>query len=231
MFETNSARTEKEAASRYGRPKSSRNAFELIVEALKIWARKFEQASQWRVVSVGAPHRDIQLASNVALRSKGKVTLEEYGSYLADAAVGISLMVSPHPSYPPLEMAEYSVNVVTNSFANKDLAKRSSYIHTVFDVTPENLAEPLVRLCDAFDRSRASKVFRQEPERSWAVETSSHLSEILQQCLSSSQASRMIVVWPFNTASKRGSCASSAKFWGLLRPITPYDVRRLHRGV
>ena len=141
----------------YGRPKSSRNAFELIVEALKIWARKFEQASQWRVVSVGAPHRDIQLASNVALRSKGKVTLEEYGSYLADAAVGISLMVSPHPSYPPLEMAEYSVNVVTNSFANKDLAKRSSYIHTVFDVTPENLAEPLVRLCDAFDRSKPQK--------------------------------------------------------------------------
>ena len=40
----------------------------------------------------------------------------------------------------------------------------------------------------------------------------------------------MIVVWPFNTASKRGSCASSAKFWGLLRPITPYDIQALAPG-
>jgi hypothetical protein len=32
-------------------------------------------------------------------------------------------MLSPHPSYPPLEMAEAGMRVVANAFENKDLSR------------------------------------------------------------------------------------------------------------
>jgi hypothetical protein len=43
--------------------------------------------------------------------------------------VGLSLMYTPHPSYPPLDLAASGAVVVTNKFANKtDLSQYSSNI-------------------------------------------------------------------------------------------------------
>ena len=56
----------------YGRPSSPRNAFELAVEALMAWAKSYKRAPEWRVISLGASHKDIQLGPNVVMRSKGK---------------------------------------------------------------------------------------------------------------------------------------------------------------
>lgn len=47
------------------------------------------------------------------------MSLEEYKELLPGFDVGISLMMSPHPSLPPLEMAAAGLMVVTNIFANK----------------------------------------------------------------------------------------------------------------
>jgi hypothetical protein len=77
-------------------------------------------------VSVGELHRDIRLARGVILQSKGKLSLEEYAACLEDAAIGLSLMVSPHPSYPPLEMAEFSVRVITNAECEATMPQKSS---------------------------------------------------------------------------------------------------------
>ena len=33
-------------------------------------------------------------------------------------------MLSPHPSYPPLEMAEAGVTTITNCYGGKDLRRR-----------------------------------------------------------------------------------------------------------
>ena len=137
----------------YGRPVSPRNAFGLVLEALTIWARTFPRSSEWQVVSIGFPHKNIELAPNVTMRSKGKATLEEYASHMVQAAVGLSLMISPHPSYPPLEMAEFSVRVVTNNFGNKDLSARSPYITSVSEITPDSIAEALAHQCDQFEQA------------------------------------------------------------------------------
>jgi hypothetical protein len=141
----------------YGRPRSPRNAFELAVAGLIAWARNFPRAAEWRVVSVGELHKDIKLASGVVLRSRGKLSLEDYGACLADAAIGLSLMISPHPSYPPLEMAEFSVRVVTNAFGGKDLSQRSSLITSLAEVTPAKVGEALTRLCHEFERTMPEK--------------------------------------------------------------------------
>jgi O-antigen biosynthesis protein len=141
----------------YGRPHSARNAFELAVEGLIVWAQNYPHAAEWRVVSVGELHQDIRLARGVILQSKGKLSLEKYAACLEGAAIGLSLMVSPHPSYPPLEMAEFSVRVITNAFGGKDLSLRSPYITSLAEVTPARLADALTQLCQKCEATMPEK--------------------------------------------------------------------------
>lgn len=133
----------------YGRPASPRNAFELVVETLSIFAQRYDRAHEWELLSLGEMHSNVKLPRGLTLRSEGKVSLDRYALHLLDAAVGFSLMVSPHPSYPPLEMAEFGAKVITNGFANKNLSARAENIISVDDVRPENLAKVLIDACEA----------------------------------------------------------------------------------
>ena len=56
-------------------------------------------------------------------------------------------MISPHPSYPPLEMAAYGLEVVTNGFSNKDLSRLTGNITSINKPTPENVAQALEQVC------------------------------------------------------------------------------------
>jgi len=136
----------------YGRPASPRNAFNLVVETLLVWANRYPGAAEWDVISLGDTHKDVPLAKDVTLIARGKASLDDYARYLLDASVGLSLMVSPHPSYPPMEMAEFGVRVVTNDFANKHLSDRSANILSLADTAPSALADALIQCCEAHER-------------------------------------------------------------------------------
>lgn len=58
-------------------------------------------------------------------------------------------MVSPHPSYPPLEMAANGIKVLTNTYENKDLSTLHENLEsfTLFD--PVNLALRLKAMAQA----------------------------------------------------------------------------------
>jgi hypothetical protein len=132
----------------YGRPSVHRNAFELIIEALHEWSESFPGAAQWRVISLGERHKQIGLSNGVKVNSLGKVSLAQYASLMSRASIGVSLMVSPHPSYPPLEMADFGMSVITNSFAGKSFAARSKNILPVADASPLGIAQALQGLCE-----------------------------------------------------------------------------------
>ncbi|HLY13605.1 MAG TPA: hypothetical protein VKR24_04600, partial [Candidatus Limnocylindrales bacterium] len=89
----------------YGRPKTARNAFPLLIEGLRAWRLRHPAAGSWSVISVGQPHADIDLGGGLTVHSRGKLSLDDYATLLRESAIGVSFMVSPHPSYPPLEMA------------------------------------------------------------------------------------------------------------------------------
>jgi len=138
----------------YGRPSVARNAFTLIMETLRIWTWHYGDARNWEVVSVGEDHPDIDIGNGISIRSMGKMSLSEYATMLIESAVGVSLMVSPHPSYPPLEMAHFGMKVLTNSYANKNLSKWHDNIVSVDDLTPSKMAERLGELCDQFEQNQ-----------------------------------------------------------------------------
>jgi hypothetical protein len=125
----------------YGRPTVSRNAFELLMDGLCIWQQNNPmQAKDWKIISLGETYSPARASHVSNLSVQGKVQLKEYADILCRASVGVSLMVSPHPSYPPLEMAEAGVFTITNTYDGKDLTKRSPNIYNVDILTPEQIA-------------------------------------------------------------------------------------------
>ena len=125
----------------YGRPSTPRNAFEIIADGICLWQQDDVMgARDWRVVSVGELYSRHKVSHIQNLEIFGKLSLADYGKLLSEASVGISLMISPHPSYPPLEMAEAGLITITNSYDSKDLGLRSNNILSVDIVTAESIA-------------------------------------------------------------------------------------------
>lgn len=134
----------------YGRPSTERNAFSLVISILKEWVSRMEDIEEWEIVSAGEYHKNVDLGKEKYLVSVGKMSIEEYGQCMLETYAGISLMSSPHPSYPPLEMSEFGVKVITNSYANKDLSKFDDNIVSVDNVNPVNIANKLVDICNNY---------------------------------------------------------------------------------
>lgn len=142
----------------YGRPGVSRNAFEVVVMALKAAIQHFDFAG-WKFYSAGESHPDVDLGGGFSLSSLGKLSIEEYGALLKRVYIGVSLMVSPHPSYPPLEMASFGIKVITNRYSNKNLSDLSSNIYSVDYLSPLCIAELLGGLALSFEEpDHASEV-------------------------------------------------------------------------
>lgn len=124
----------------YGRPSTPRNAFALLCEGLRAWGWTDPNAAAWEVVAPGELVADIDLGP-FKVRALGKLAIDDYAELLSTSAIGVSLMVSPHPSYPPLEMASFGMGVVTNRFANKDLNTFAPNVRSMESFSPEALAQ------------------------------------------------------------------------------------------
>ena len=131
----------------YGRPSTARNAFNIVVAVLKRFCEIMPGADEWTFISAGEKHQDVELKNNIKLKSTGKMTLEEYANTLLTSYAGISLMVSPHPSYPPLEMSTFGVKTITNSFANRKDKTLNDNLLSFDNANPDYLAEQLKNIC------------------------------------------------------------------------------------
>jgi WsaF, C-terminal domain/WsaF, N-terminal domain len=134
----------------YGRPGTPRNAFPLVVDGLRAWVRR-GGAGGWEVVSAGEPHPPVDLGRGIEIGRLGKLSIDAYGALLRESAVGLSLMVSPHPSYPPLDMAHLGLRVVTNRFGPKDLSAWHENIVSVASMTADSIADALAAQAAAYD--------------------------------------------------------------------------------
>lgn len=114
----------------YARPHNLRNLFyrgiELLNEAL---VRGLIDPQRWEVVFVGRDIPKLTLACGCEPRVLGTMNWDEYAAFLRTVDLGLYLMATPHPSYPPLDLAASSGVVLTNRFeAKQDLSKYSENI-------------------------------------------------------------------------------------------------------
>jgi hypothetical protein len=142
----------------YGRPNVERNCFPALVRGLKRWVRDYPEFADWEVISAGVPHDPVDLGLGRTLTSVGKLSLDDYAQMLLSCSAGMSLMASPHPSYPPLEMAHFGLRTVTNTYFCKDLAAFHPNILSVRSIAEKELAAALAEAC-----RRAASPPRHEP--------------------------------------------------------------------
>jgi hypothetical protein len=107
----------------YARPRNPRNLFELGLRAIRVAAGwgVFDR-SDWEFSAIGHRLPDLPLSTRHVMHSRAWLPYEAYGALLGEADLLVSLMLSPHTSYPPLEMAAAGGLVVTNSFGVKTAA-------------------------------------------------------------------------------------------------------------
>jgi hypothetical protein len=104
----------------YARPKNLRNLYE---RGLEVVVRAIEQGilspQEWEFIFFGSPPDSVILPRGVRPTYNSELLLTEYAELLGTMDLGLALMYSPHPSYPPLDLAASGAVVVTNRFAGK----------------------------------------------------------------------------------------------------------------
>ncbi|MFP5240128.1 MAG: glycosyltransferase, partial [Acidobacteriota bacterium] len=139
--------TERRRLLFYARPtKGKRNLFEIGVTALrKAVAEGVFDPCQWEFLGMGENFKPVALGQGAVLRPAPWLDFNAYAAQMRQADILLSLMLSPHPSYPPLEMAACGKPCVTNTYATKDADKLHSLSPNLIAVPPtvEDLAAAL----------------------------------------------------------------------------------------
>lgn len=121
----------------YARPNAPRNLFELGLYALQTAARQGVFSSEpWELLFIGESLPEMELAENLKIRSAPWLNYDAYAELVSNSDIALSLMLSPHTSYPPLEMAACGGIAVTCSFAGKTQQKLLQLSPNIIAVPP-----------------------------------------------------------------------------------------------
>lgn len=104
----------------YARPQIDRNAFDFTVQCLDEAARQgLFPPNKWRILGVGASRGTPNVTNlggkGVLLYILDHIYEDLYHELLQSGDIGLCLMMSPHPSLPPFDMASRGMLVVTNT--------------------------------------------------------------------------------------------------------------------
>ena len=122
----------------YARPTiAPRNLFEIGLSALKRAAEGgVFNNSPWQLCFIGEAIAMTTLTDTISVEPCPWLTYEKYARLMRQSDVLLSLVLSPHPSYPPLEMAACGGMVVTNTFGSKTQTRLQAYSENIIAVEP-----------------------------------------------------------------------------------------------
>lgn len=104
----------------YARPNNLRNLFYLGIEVIEqAIAQQVLDLEHWEIFLVGKDIPAVTFNGGYAPIKCENFSWSEYAQLVGTVDLGLSLMYTPHPSYPPLDLVASGAVVVTNRFANK----------------------------------------------------------------------------------------------------------------
>jgi hypothetical protein len=156
----------------YARPRNPRNLFDLGLRVLRVAiAQGVFDDEPWEFRAVGQKLVELPLSAHRVLEPVPWLSYPQYAAFLGESDLLLSLMLSPHTSYPPLEMSAAGGTVVTNTFGVKTaeaLAAISPAIHAappdvvslvaalreaVLSSTGRSASAPAINLPSSWDES------------------------------------------------------------------------------
>lgn len=130
----------------YGRPHRARNLYELGLHIIQQAIEKnILDSEKWEFISVGAKEKEIRLADGVSMKALPYMDVESYKKKISNMDLGLSLMLSPHPSMVPIDLALSGAIVVTNTYANKTEEKLQDISKNILAGKP-NVDDILLKL-------------------------------------------------------------------------------------
>lgn len=104
----------------YARPNNPRNLFatgaNILNEAIR---RGILDTNIWTIYCAGQNTPEIRFCDGTSAINLGQLKWEEYAEFLSTVDLGLCLMYTPHPSYPPYDVACSGGVVLSNRMCNK----------------------------------------------------------------------------------------------------------------
>jgi hypothetical protein len=142
----------------YARPTvAKRNLYELGISALyRANQEGLFDPDEWELIFMGEKLPSVDLGKGLIVRCVPWLEFGAYADLMRHSDIVLSLMFSPHPSYPPLEAAACGSIAITNHFATKTEANLREISENIVpvDMTIKSILEGL--------KTATQKVLNQE---------------------------------------------------------------------
>jgi hypothetical protein len=108
----------------YARPHNPRNLFYLGLQVLEqALLQGVIDGQRWEIVFVGSHIPELVLHGGIRPQRRENLDWADYAALIGGADLGLSLMGTPHPSYPPLDLVASGAVVVSSRHgAKQDLS-------------------------------------------------------------------------------------------------------------
>ena len=166
----------------YARPHNPRNLYWRGVEALSAAIEEgVLDPAEWDFHFAGHGAGPMSLPRGATALFPGPMAWTEYAAMARRMEVGLCLMYTPHPSYPPLDLAASGAVVVTNRFGPKsELSRYSPNILCADPDVPSLVAALRQATALAADSEvRAANFSRSGLQRDWAVSVAPALDRLV----------------------------------------------------
>ena len=169
IFKPSKVQNTKKRLFIYGRPTTQRN---LMVHALRSVQGAFENGilkqEEWEVFIAGDDSvPSIRITSSLVAKNLGKMSIEEYGKLAGTIDIAVSLMLAPHPSYPPLELACSGAAVVTNKYSIKKDLKMYSYNLITAELNNNSLLNGIKQASKMTKKERITNANKSQIQDDW----------------------------------------------------------------
>ena len=181
LFKPSNEKNLKKKLFIYGRPTTQRN---LMVHALKLvqtaMLNGILKPEEWDVFIAGDnASPSIQIAPGLVAQNLGKMELTQYANLAGKIDLAISLMLAPHPSYPPLELACSGAAVVTNMYKIKeDLSFYSKNLFTA-ELNDESLLSALKKASNLSRPVRLTNALSSAINEDWSEALEGSINKLL----------------------------------------------------
>jgi len=154
----------------YARPNNLRNLFYLGVKVIDLAInRGILNLDKWDIYFVGNNLPSVTFAQGYSPVKCENLSWLEYAELIGTIDAGLSLMYTPHPSYPPLDLAASGSLVVTNAYQNK--VSLSAYSENILcaELNAESLVEGISKIIQIDDEVRYENYRSNGLLRDWDV--------------------------------------------------------------
>jgi O-antigen biosynthesis protein len=120
FYPRNRSNSQKQILIFYARPNNLCNLFYFGIELLELAVKRgIIDLAKWDIMLIGSHIPSVTFGNNYVPEKRENLSWGEYAELLGKVDLGLCLMYTPHPSYPPLDLAASGAVAVTNRFGNK----------------------------------------------------------------------------------------------------------------